>query len=179
MNTKPNLPISVGSLVSGKQRKLVSGGAEYPHAVVVQVEPLVLISETLDMTWMTFVADDVYVVGYAIQSILRRCINKYNLACGSIVVQPIPYTVEILMEELHPYLERKDNTFVVKSGYTLIIGGMGITHFSIDTKSGYYMFPQVVWSKEPIYLQLHDVFTRSVRVLKEMYVANSESIGLE
>ncbi len=54
------------------------GSGIYSHAIVVQVDPLVLVSESTDMRWSTVMPDKLKVVGCAETAVLERCLRRLN-----------------------------------------------------------------------------------------------------
>ena len=71
--------LKVGDIVNYTRanRWLHSGGDWYPYAIVVQVEPLVLVSEETDMRWSKSVAADEFtVIGTATPDVLERCMSR-------------------------------------------------------------------------------------------------------
>lgn len=70
---------SVGDIVEPADPKypLVSGGSRYDFAIVVQVSPLVLVSEHADMRWESTVQDREFrVIGKASDDLLARCMKR-------------------------------------------------------------------------------------------------------
>jgi hypothetical protein len=71
--------MEVGDVVvpSNKQQPLQSGCSLYSHAIVVQVDPFVLVSEESDMRWESTVEKEQFVpVGVAKPDILERCMRR-------------------------------------------------------------------------------------------------------
>ena len=55
------------------------GSGIYSHAVVIQENPLVLVSESADMRWeSTVMPDNLEVFGRASASVLSRCLSRLN-----------------------------------------------------------------------------------------------------
>lgn len=72
--------MEIGDLVASKNSltdPLRSGAELYFRAVVVSVDPFVMISEQADMRWSTWDIDRVTVVGHASPEILERCVDRY------------------------------------------------------------------------------------------------------
>lgn len=60
--------------VNSDTEPLRSGGEYYTHAIVVRVNPLVLVSEDTDMRWQSTIQDRSFVViGKAPADVLERC----------------------------------------------------------------------------------------------------------
>jgi len=71
--------LEVGDVVvpSSDQVILHSGCSLYSHAIVVQVEPFVLVSEESDMRWSSTVEPtDFVVVGVAKPEVLEKCMRR-------------------------------------------------------------------------------------------------------
>lgn len=70
--------MNVGDIVRRKDgQNLRSGGSSYGAAVVVQVTPLVLVSEETDMRWESTVQDVAFeVVGQTTQEHLKKCLKR-------------------------------------------------------------------------------------------------------
>ena len=71
--------VQVGSIVESidsKRNPLRSGAEWYPYAIVVQVEPLILVSEEADMRWRLRTVNDVRVIGHAPAKVLVKCMNR-------------------------------------------------------------------------------------------------------
>ena len=71
--------LEVGDVVvpSSDQIQLTSGCSLYSHAIVVQSEPLVLVSEQSDMRWeSTIDPTDFVAVGVAKPEVLDRCMKR-------------------------------------------------------------------------------------------------------
>lgn len=56
--------------------ELVSGCCVYSHAIVVQSDPLVLVSEQSDMRWGSIESTDFVAVGIAKQEVLKMCMGR-------------------------------------------------------------------------------------------------------
>lgn len=74
------MELKVGNIVQPlhpQSQPLRSGAEWYPHAIVVQVKPLVLVSEGTDMRWESTVQDRKFVVlGTASAELLERCMKR-------------------------------------------------------------------------------------------------------
>lgn len=71
--------IEVGSIVRSKDTRgnpLHCGSSQYGAAVVVSLQPFVMVSEEADMRWSTWKADDVEVIGKANPVLLERCMHR-------------------------------------------------------------------------------------------------------
>lgn len=56
---------------------LRAGSELYSHAVVIQVEPLVLVSESADMRWGAFLKPEYFtVIGTAPDDVLKKCLER-------------------------------------------------------------------------------------------------------
>lgn len=70
-----------GDLVASTDvnRPLHCGSGIYPHAVVMQVDPLILVSESSDMRWSCLDKDMPFkVVGKADKATIDRCMRRMN-----------------------------------------------------------------------------------------------------
>ena len=70
--------MEIGDLVvtNSEQDPLRSGCSLYSHAVVIQVEPLVIVSKESDMRWGSFTADRLAVIGKASDEDLAKCMKR-------------------------------------------------------------------------------------------------------
>ncbi len=71
--------IEVGSIVEpmSNEYTLASGCSRYDNAIVVQLDPFVLVSEGTDMRWgCTVEAQNFTVVGTASEEVLERCMER-------------------------------------------------------------------------------------------------------
>lgn len=68
----------VGDVVipSGNHFLLVCGSGVYSHAIVIQAEPLVLVSESADMRWGSVEPTNVVAVGVAKSEVLDNCMKR-------------------------------------------------------------------------------------------------------
>ncbi len=55
-----------------------SGSSLYSHAIVVSLDPFILVSEQADMRWSQVSPDDLVVVGTADYKILKRCMRRLH-----------------------------------------------------------------------------------------------------
>lgn len=75
------MPLKQGSIVRAKNpygNPLRSGASSYDIAIVVSVEPFVMVSEETDMLWQCYPASDVEVIGEASEEMLAKCFTRYN-----------------------------------------------------------------------------------------------------
>ena len=69
--------IEVGDVVTGiSGYPLHCGSGIYTHAIVVQVSPLVLVSESTDMRWNCVTLDTLEIIGKADKKVVQNCIDK-------------------------------------------------------------------------------------------------------
>lgn len=69
--------VAVGNLVKAiNGNALACGSGVYPGAIVVSVEPFVMVSESTDMRWGCFPIEDVEVVGQASEELLNKCMGR-------------------------------------------------------------------------------------------------------
>lgn len=82
--TKPVImPLKQGSIVRAKDpygNPLRSGASLYNIAIVVSVEPFIMVSEGTDMLWQYYPASEVEVIGEANENLLAKCFTRYNPA---------------------------------------------------------------------------------------------------
>ena len=74
------MKLYVGDLVAPNSTgySLASGCSYYDQAVVVCINPFVLVSEGGDMRWNTLDPENYKAVGYADAETLKRCIDRMN-----------------------------------------------------------------------------------------------------
>lgn len=67
--------MNIGDLVRAKPGKdpLCCGSGTYPHAVVISLEPFVMVSEETDMRWSCYPVEDVEVFGKALPETVMKC----------------------------------------------------------------------------------------------------------
>lgn len=74
---KIEIDIKVGDIVEAKPGSaLVCGSGRYPSAIVVSVEPFVMVSEGADMRWSCFPIEDVKFIGNASIEVLKKCMTR-------------------------------------------------------------------------------------------------------
>ncbi len=79
MNIEHTQPMSVGDVVApiSDEHRLVSGCNYYAGAVVVSMDPFVLVSTMADMRWShTVKCGHFYTVGVAEPSTLKKCMKR-------------------------------------------------------------------------------------------------------
>lgn len=75
------MPLLIGDLVEpvSAEHQLASGGGCYAFAVVISVDPLVLVSEQADMRWSATVAAEHFkAFGRANPLMLERCMGRID-----------------------------------------------------------------------------------------------------
>jgi hypothetical protein len=77
-----NNMFEVGDVVvpdqSSSDFPLHSGCGVYTHAIVIQVEPFVIVSEESDMKWGNTNSDNFIRMGKAEPEVLKRCMRRLN-----------------------------------------------------------------------------------------------------
>ncbi len=70
--------IEVGSIVEpmSNEYTLASGCSRYDNAIVVQLDPFVLVSEGTDMRWGRCEAKNYSVIGTASDDVLKACMER-------------------------------------------------------------------------------------------------------
>lgn len=72
------LPVGVGAVVRPKNERdpLHCGSGQYLEAIVISMEPFIMVSEGTDMRWSTWTPDRVYAVRMASSTTLEKCMSR-------------------------------------------------------------------------------------------------------
>lgn len=69
--------LRIGDIVKPKEGQLRSGACTYPNAVIISLDPFVMVDQTLDMRWgTTYKEEDVIKIGEADADTLHGCFTR-------------------------------------------------------------------------------------------------------
>ena len=72
------MQLEIGDLVNdpNEPKRLHCGSGIYPHAVVMSLQPFILVSESSDMKWTQQQPDGLVKVGKADEKTIKRCMRR-------------------------------------------------------------------------------------------------------
>ena len=78
-DTRIDIPMCRGAIVEAQEGyELRSGGSAYDCAIVVSVEPFIMVSRDADMKWVTKKKENYTPVGMASEEVLAKCMSRLN-----------------------------------------------------------------------------------------------------